>query len=113
MKPAAGVDAKSRRGDLFYAAIIAAALVIAWLGSRHLRQESDAPFDASRLDHVFVDVELPRIDFKELPFGFFRSPAGYSPMPARVRYADEIEVALVENRNRLLLEASSPQTGRN
>jgi hypothetical protein len=28
-------------------------------------------------------------------------------MPARVRYADDIEVALVENRNRLLFTATT------
>ncbi len=113
MKPAAGVGAKSRRGDLFYAAIIAVAIATAWLGSRYLRDESDAPFDPSRLDDVFVEVELPLIDFKELPFGFFRPSKQHAPIPARVRHADEIEVALVENRNRLLFGTRAPQTGSN
>lgn len=107
VKPSGGAGAKSRRGDLFYAAIIAVALATAWLGSRFLDDRSDAPFDPSRLDDVFVDVELPTIDFKQLPFGFFRPSPQYSPMPARVRYADEIEVALVENRNRLLFTATA------
>ena len=113
MKPVAGVGAKSRRGDLFYAAIIAVALATAWIGSRYLEDGSDEPFDASRLDDVYVDVELPMIDLKELPFGFFRPSKQHAPIPAQVRHADEIEVALVENRNRLLLATGTPRIDRN
>lgn len=106
------IKEKSRRGDLFYAVMIALAIGTAWLGVRLLGDEADRPFDASRLDDVFVDVELPTIDLKELPFGFFRPSALHAPMPARVRYADEIEVALVENRNRLLFTAATRESAK-
>ncbi len=92
--------------------MIALAIGTAWLGVRLLGDEADRPFDASRLDDVFVDVELPTIDLKELPFGFFRPSALHAPMPARVRYADEIEVALVENRNRLLFTAATRESAK-
>lgn len=100
---------KSRRGDLVYVGMIALAIAAAWLGVRYLGSESTQPFDESRLNDIFVDIEFAPIDFDELPFGFFRPSKLYAPMPARVRYADEIEVALVENRNRLLFtEATAP-----
>jgi hypothetical protein len=100
-------DTKSRRGDLIYVAMIVLAIATAWLGVRHFGDEPDQPFDESRLNDIFVDVEIPMIDLKELPFGFFRPSKLHTPMPARVRYADEIEVALVENRNRLLFTAGT------
>lgn len=87
--------------------MIAFAVAIAWLGVRYLGDESDPSFDESRLNDIFVDIEIPAIDLKELPFGFFRPSKLHTPMPARVRYADEVEVALVENRNRLLFTVAT------
>jgi hypothetical protein len=98
---------KSRRGDLVYVGMIALAIAAAWVGVRSVGNEPDQPFDESRLNDIFVDVEIPMIDLKELPFGFFRPSKLHTPMPARVRYADEVEVALVENRNRLLFTAGT------
>lgn len=89
-------------GNLFYAGMLAVALAGAWLGSRYLGRESDEPFDESRLERILVDVELAPIDLEELPFGFFRPSKRHAPIPGRVRYADDMEVALVQNRNRLL-----------
>ncbi len=87
--------------------MIVFAIAAAWLGVRHFGEGPEKPFDESRLDDIFVDVEIPMIDLKELPFGFFRPSKLHTPIPARVRYADEIEVALVENRNRLLFTAAT------
>jgi hypothetical protein len=87
--------------------MIALAIAAAWVGVRSVGNEPDQPFDESRLNDIFVDVEIPMIDLKELPFGFFRPSKLHTPMPARVRYADEVEVALVENRNRLLFTAGT------
>lgn len=87
--------------------MIALAIGVAWLGVRYLGDETDEPFDEGRLNDIFVDIEIPAIDLEELPFGFFRPSKLHTPIPARVRYADEIEVALVENRNRLLFTAAT------
>lgn len=103
---------KSRRGDLVYLGMIALAIAAAWLGVRFFGDEPAEPFDESRLNDIFVDIEIPAIDLEELPFGFFRPSKLHAPIPARVRYADEIEVALVENRNRLLFTASAERAQR-
>jgi len=100
---------KSRRGDLVYVGMIALAIAAAWLGVRFLGDDRDLPFDESQLNDIFVDLEFAPIDFEELPFGFFRPSKGYAPMPARVRFADDMELALVENRNRLLFTPATPQ----
>ena len=97
---------------MIYVVMIALAIATAWLGVRHFGEDSGQPFDESRLNPVFAEVEIPMIDLKELPFGFFLPSKFHAPMPARVRYADEVEVALVENRNRLLFTAgtAAPRT---
>jgi len=102
---------KSRGGDLFYAGMLAVAIAVAWLGSKYLGNDSDEPFDESRLGQILVDVELPPIDLHEISFGFFRPSKRHAPIPAQVRYADEVEVALVQNRNRLLTTAGTQPQG--
>lgn len=94
-------------GNLFYAGMLAVAIAGAWLGTRYLGNGSDEPFDESRLDRILVDVELSPIDLHEVGFGFFRPSKRHAPIPGRVRYADDMEVALVQNRNRLLFTAET------
>lgn len=94
---------KGRRGDVFYLVMILIVVAAGWLGSRYLGSGTDKPFDESRLAHILVDIEIAPIELTEISFGFFRPSKQYAPIKAQVRYADDMEVALVTNRNQLLL----------
>ena len=96
-------------GNLFYAGMLAVAIAGAWLGTRYLGNDSDEPFDESRLGRILVDIEIPPIDLHEVSFGLFRPSKRHAPIQGRVRYADDMEVALVQNRNRLLTTAAIPR----
>ena len=100
-----------RDGNLFYAGMLAVAIAGAWLGSRYLGRGSDEPFDESRLGRILVDIEIAPIDLEEVSFGLFRPSRRYAPIPGRVRYADDMEVALVQNRNRLLFTTETRPQG--
>ncbi len=89
--------------------MLAVAIAGAWLGTRYLGSGSDEPFDESRLGRILVDIEIAPIDLNEVSFGFFRPSKRHAPIQGRVRYADDMEVALVQNRNRLLTTAAIPE----
>jgi hypothetical protein len=92
----------SRRGDLAYVFVIALALGLAWLGTRLFEPDDSRGLDEDRLAGLMREIELPPIDLSELPFGFFRPEPRFQPRRAQPRYADEMELALVRNRNQLL-----------
>lgn len=97
-----GLAVAGRRGDFYYLALIALAIAGAWAGLRLFGTGSGRPFQDSDLTALFRELELPPIELVELPFGFLRPSASHRPLPSTVRYADEIEVAIVQNRNQLL-----------
>ncbi|MBK7947988.1 MAG: hypothetical protein IPK00_04450 [Deltaproteobacteria bacterium] len=97
-----------RRGDFFYVGLIAFAVAAGWLGVQLFGSGSGRPFSQGDLAAMFREVELPPIDLAELDFGLFRPAKRYAPIRAQVRYADEMELALVQNRNALLTTAPPP-----
>ena len=97
-----------RRGDLYYLGLVLLVAAAAFLGLRLFGTGSGRPFQDSDLAALFRDIEVRPIELVELPFGLLRSSSGYKPLPASVRYADEIELAIVQNRNQLL-QTSLPE----
>jgi len=96
-----------RAGLLGYLALIAFVLAIAWLGARYFGPDRSRAFDESQLANFMLEVEIPMIDLAELPFGHFRPNGRPKATRDQPRYADEMEVALVQNRNRLLHTAAT------
>lgn len=92
----------SKRGDLAYLIVIALALGVAWLGTRFFESNEARGLDEASLANLMREIELPPIDLTELPFGFFRPEPRFQPLRAQPRHADEMELALVRNRNQLL-----------
>lgn len=96
-----------RRGDLFYVGLIAFVVGAAWLGLQLFGHGSGRPFSHGDLAALVREIELPPIDLAELDFGLFRPTKRYAPIRAQVRHADEMELALVHNRNQLLTTAET------
>lgn len=91
-----------RRGDFYYLGLIALVVAAAWLGLRLFGTGPGRPFQDSDLTALLRDFDVPAIELVELPFGFLRSSSAHRPIPAPVRHADDVEVAIVQNRNQLL-----------
>lgn len=94
-----------RRGNFFYLGLLAFAAAAGWLGVQLFGTGPGRPFSQGDLAAMVREIELPPIDLAELDFGFFRPAKRYAPIRAQVRYADEMELALVQNRNQLLTTA--------
>ncbi len=92
----------SSRGDLAYLVVIGIALGLAWLGTRLFESNDPRGLDEARLAGLMREIKLPPIDLSELPFGFLRPEPRFQPLRSQPRYADEMELALVRNRNQLL-----------
>ena len=95
-----------RRGDLFYLIVILAVAAAGWIGLRVFGTGPGRPFRDGQLAAIFREIDLPTVDMTELPFGFFKPDRDHRPLPAQVRYADEMELVLVQNRNQLLRTAT-------
>lgn len=94
-----------RRGNVFYLGLIAFVVAAGWLGVQLFGTGPGRPFSHGDLAALVREIELPPIDLAELDFGFFRPAKRFAPLRAQVRYADEMELALVQNRNQLLTTA--------
>lgn len=97
-----------RRGDLFYLLLILAIGAAGWVGLRVFGTGPGRPFQDGTLAAIFREIELPAIEMTELPFGPVRPSSEHQPLPDQVRFADEMELVLVQNRNQLLRSAHSP-----
>lgn len=97
----------SRRGDLAYLIVIALALGLAWLGTRFFDSNDSRGLDEASLANLMREIQLPAVDLKELPFGFFRPEPRFQPLRSQPRHADEMELALVRNRNQLLVTGAT------
>lgn len=98
-----------RRGDFYYVGLIAVVVALGWLGLQLFGRGSGRPFEDSQLAALFRDIELPPIELVPLDFGFLSPSPRKGPQRAQVRWADEMELALVQNRNQLL-QTASPAT---
>ncbi len=96
-----------RRGNVFYLGLILFVTLAGWLGVQIFGTGSGRPFSQGDLASLVREIELPPIDLAELDFGFFRPAKRFAPIRAQVRHADEMELALVHNRNQLLTTAES------
>lgn len=97
-----GSSVAGRRGDLFYLILILAVAAAGWVGLRVFGTGPGRPFQDGRLAAIFREIEHPPVDLMQLPFGDFQPSRVHQPLPAQVRYADEMELVLVQNRNALL-----------
>jgi len=95
-----------RRETILYVALICFALGLAWLGSNRWSGASDGTLDEDRLARLIGEIALPPIDLTELPFGFLRPSPRHRPRAAQPRTIDEVELALVHNRNQLLFTSA-------
>lgn len=96
-----------RRGDFFYLGLIAFVAFAGWLGLQIFGDGPGRPFQNLDLASLVRELERTPIDLPELDFDVFRSSTRFAPIRAQVRHADEMELALVHNRNALLTAAES------
>ncbi|MFO0690534.1 MAG: hypothetical protein U0900_17675 [Myxococcota bacterium] len=96
-----------RRGNYFYLGLIAFVVAAGWLGVRIFGTGPGRPFSEGDLAAMFREIELKPIALMEIDFDVFRSTKRFAPIRAQVRHADEMELALVHNRNELLTAAES------
>ena len=82
-------------------------VVAGWLGVRIFGTGPGRPFSEGDLAAIFREIELKPIALMEIDFGVLRTEARFAPLRAQVRHADEMELALVHNRNALLTAAEA------